>query len=717
MLITGRSTYRRSWLLFVVLGFIGTALVALPRVSHGQESLVETFDVDSSRETGTTSTKVLSPSKVYRVEVTGFYRYTGAAGLYLADAECSTNGTSIDWQRNRYGPVFTPADDKDDPLDLHVTPVLQGQTTVVPEPRDWTPLKGTGSDDGQNCSTTAHAYEVLVAPSPPPGSGLPGPGEVVLTADSRLNFRIFEPGPQDNLGKLTVKIFEVVVEQLVATASVPATSSSPTYAMAGTTRYTVQQGKTYRIEVSGTYKYTSGFNFAADAECSVAGSDNSPQEDRYGLILTPLDPTDDPLDLYMNGKAVKWSPEDADDGGPCSPTHVYQLTFVPQASGNVSFNIYEFNYGDNSGGPLTVNVFLIPIEDATDGITLPDPQAAIAQALEPLSGMTPHVLTPPNPDPILNPPPLKETLVATAVVDSSNPNGAFAKKSDGTNFDFLKGKKYRLEAAGVYNFLTSGNALADAECSSYGGDAWQKDRYGTLTPFDPLDDPLDLYVNGSNVDWTPASGTGCNSTTHVYNYVYEPQANGQVRFNVYEFGYGDNSGTLTVKVYRAEEALLETVVVDSHNAQGMTTINELKANTFYRFVVSQTFQYSGGLWVGYEGDAECTRTGFDPVWQPHRWDFAGFGDLADLQINKNPDPVGKPDPDWQPTIPDSTDPSSPRRLCNSTNHAYQRLSVSFPTKKRVTLVVYDVEDNMDNKGVLVVNIYECLTSPTPCYSS
>lgn len=740
MPVTGRRTYRRSLLWLAALTLLSAVPSIVPRAARGQEALVESFDVDPSKGDGTTTTRALSPLKSYRIEVTGIYRYSASAlGLLLADAECSTNGTSPAFERNRYGAAFTSPDDpKDDPLDLYVSVLAPGLSLFVE--RYWQPKKGTETGDDDNCST-AHSYE-LFAGRLPDGAQLGDSNALVqLPTDARLNFRVVEPGPQDNLGRLSVKIFEVAQPQLVATATVPANSPAQVFATqpGTTTRYRLLAGKTYRMEVTGTYVYTSGPNFTADAECSIAGTDTTWREDRYGVILTPLDPLDDPLDLYMNAKPQTWSPAD-EPGAKCSTAgHVYELTFVPQSDQEVSFHVYEpGSYGDNSGS-LSVKVWLIPLDNAAgEAVQVPDPQTVLGPILDPIGGALPHVITPPNLDATLNPPPVKETQVADAVVPANSSTGVWAHRLNDVAcnppagqaptpstpgcFMFAKGTTYRFEVSGTYGFMTIGNALADGECS-FLGDSWQKDRYGpTVTPLDPLDDPLDLYVNGANVDWTPKTDTGggCNASGHLYNFTYAPaEDNKGARFNVYEFGYGDNSGSLSVKVYRQEEILLETVIVDARDADGTTTLAEVKPNRIYRFLVSGTFLYSGGLWLGYESDAECTRTGYDPVWHPHRWDFAGFGDLTDLQINRNPNPATNPDPEWVPKIPDSTDPSSPRSKCNSTNHVYERWT-SFSKKQRPTLLVHDVEENMDNRGVLLVRIYECstqgLTSLSPCYN-
>jgi hypothetical protein len=151
---------------------------------------------------------------------------------------------------------------------------------------------------------------------------------------------------------------------------------------------------------------------------------------------------------------------------------------------------------------------------------------------------------------------------------------------------------YRVVVTGTYNYGTTfPNAFADAECSTdapvfdgvvdfavhavqaNGGPSlypsplseWQRYRY-TLAPKvppffsnNPADDALDVYIDGSNVEWRPLSPTpvdggpgvvaGCDLATHTYEsaqYLFR----GNRRFSIFDPNVRDNAGSLHVEIYK-----------------------------------------------------------------------------------------------------------------------------------------------------------------------
>jgi len=136
-----------------------------------------------------------------------------------------------------------------------------------------------------------------------------------------------------------------------------------------------------------------------------------------------------------------------------------------------------------------------------------------------------------------------KTLVDTITVPS---NGATV-----TSTAILEsGISYELVASGTYTFVNWANAgIADARCSlripgSYnttGAIAWID---GATFP-GGLQYYLQVWANGSNVVW----GTGCETATHIYT-ASLTGAGTAASFKIWDNAYGDNSGSLTVEIYK-----------------------------------------------------------------------------------------------------------------------------------------------------------------------
>lgn len=117
----------------------------------------------------------------------------------------------------------------------------------------------------------------------------------------------------------------------------------------------VHAGRTYRVLASGDFRWeairsTGTYRPWADAECASPGA-----RPFFPHLFNPADPSDDPLDLYINGLAIDWRPIRPDSLG-CSPEHLYEYFFVPNYTGTVHFVIKDAeDYADNIGA-LTVTI-------------------------------------------------------------------------------------------------------------------------------------------------------------------------------------------------------------------------------------------------------------------------------------------------------------------------------------------------------------------------
>lgn len=165
-------------------------------------------------------------------------------------------------------------------------------------------------------------------------------------------------------------------ETVVVNASTAA--GSPTVAA-------LVRGITYRITVTGTYGYGLD-NGRADAECSNLPPDHSYTPHRFAA----LEPTEDLLDLYVNGIAVDWQPTKGSDPLGCnSVDHTYATMLTPSVTRQALFSIRERDnaHGDNTDG-LTVRLSgrkaVIPRASSSPR---PNPE----QPDGPLPGLTPAV--------------------------------------------------------------------------------------------------------------------------------------------------------------------------------------------------------------------------------------------------------------------------------------------------------------------------------------
>jgi hypothetical protein len=588
---------RRAGVFVGLAGLVASSTVLVGSGGAGAAPLDEQLVVPSDSAVGVTSS-VLDPTKTYLITVRGTFRY-GTSNSY-ADAECSTYNPDSTWQRNR----FLLLDPTGDQLDLYVN----GQ------PVDWE----ANSPDSFGCNTRDHTYRLSYRPLSP----------------GALTFGVHDvpDANPDNSGSLFVRITE---ERILQTLDVPASSQQGVYSVVS-----LDPTRTYRLEATGTYSYGTTPSIA-DAEC-VSVPPAPGVTNLYGSILTPQDPNDDPLDLYVDEQAREWTPKTAGLTGCDDASHTYSMFHKPAAFGPVRLRINDSNTTDNSGF-LRVRIYDLGVASVTGGPQLL-PRIEVAETLQ---------------------------------IDSQNINGA-------TSMPLLAGQQYLLEANGVYTY---GSGTADAECSVWTGNdtTWRRERFLGFGP-----NMLDLSLNGVGVDWVAVTPDAeqCDSSNHTYRYEFVPADNSSLTARVIDNWYDDNRGVLTLKIFRIREIPVGTVSVDSSSPLGANSVPLLQGQT-YRASSSGTYDY----WTskpGTDADAECSQAAFapynDPTFQPNRF---GDGDLLDLY-------VGGTEVTWRPR----TSPGP----CDA-NHEYDT-TFTPRTTGTINFAVRDQAANYaDNQGALTVNLF------------
>jgi len=124
----------------------------------------------------------------------------------------------------------------------------------------------------------------------------------------------------------------------------------------------LESGFTYLLEASGTYRFANWGEYGiADAEWAYR-NDGYSNPNSYGWTLgEDVYPSILGLDVQVNGGNVYW--------GDYNNEHVYVLSY-PGDNNQVSFNIYDSAYGDNSGD-LTVDIYECVVLRSA-GITSPE---------------------------------------------------------------------------------------------------------------------------------------------------------------------------------------------------------------------------------------------------------------------------------------------------------------------------------------------------------
>jgi hypothetical protein len=333
-------------------------------------------------------------------------------------------------------------------------------------------------------------------------------------------------------------------------------------------------GQRYLVEASGTYRFGTRANQLADAECSRTPADPTWRRDRS---VHPWQPSEDHLDLYVDGVDLWADGDDEDSNGCDTRTHTYRDTFTATRTGRVTLALWDPTTLSDNAGALSVRVI----------------------ALTPQAGMDWQV-------------------AATAGAGVTSP-GALEG-----------GRTYLMTVTGMVN---AGNGVtADAECSSTTTDpVWRRDR--SLDPADPTADHLDLLLDREDVTFTPVTdpdGDGCDTTGHTYRRVITPSSTDAVNLRVDDPAWGDDYGALQVHVERVDPVVgTETVSLDTRSAGAVTTRNYL-AGQRLRLTATGTWTPAAGV----TADAECSTTTADPTWRTSRAELYAEGRyLGDVTLN------------------------------------------------------------------------------------
>ena len=160
---------------------------------------------------------------------------------------------------------------------------------------------------------------------------------------------------------------------------------------------------------------------------------------------------------------------------------------------------------------------------------------------------------PPPPAPVISPPRPRPVAPSTlpAGPDFTTETVKLPATAAGATMigAMTAGQPYLIEASGYYTYAR--NARADAECSRTASDpTWRRDR--SVHRLAPVSDHLDLYVDGSGMHGVSDDGGDCDTTNHVYRWMYTPTRSGRVTFALWDPSTRtNNSGSLTIRVIKS----------------------------------------------------------------------------------------------------------------------------------------------------------------------
>lgn len=444
----------------------------------------------------------------------------------------------------------------------------------------------------------------------------------------------------------------------------------------------------YTIWASGVFSY--GGATRGDAECTLSLSSQWVRD--ANPVMSAL-MAGDWLDLYLDGKAVEWTPTansisrtpakgifspptpecDSSESQPTTtmdlrpqPPHQY-FTTLNWGGGNLRLNINDQDGTDNLG-VLTVS------------IKSPSPRS-------------------------------NEELLAVLPVPTDSPAGVYTP-------DLVVGETYRFEVSGSYQFTADPKDVADAECWKSGTSGWSKVHLDGLDTLDlGAEDGTPNSGADGNINWTPLTGPGgaivtdssgnklpagsCNTQSdslRTYEFSYTARDPGGMagrnitRLNLKMIDtwgyYFDNKGILTVKVFHVgllpsvsiqpndPKATVDSAIaagsteaqpvtrgappppgaasaasgcgpasptqpcadlfVDSTNPAGISSAS-LPAGD-YVIEASGTYTYYKGSSI--KADAECSRGNLanlpDSSWQRYRYAQGAPGDPLDLYVAGSP---------------------------------------------------------------------------------
>lgn len=353
------------------------------------------------------------------------------------------------------------------------------------------------------------------------------------------------------------------------TLSVPAASEGTL------TTGSLTAGQQYLVEVSGTYRYGAKPNYLADAECSRTPNDPTWRRDRS---VHAWQPTEDHLDIYVDGQDL-YSDGDREDYEGCDTrTHTYRDTFTPSRTGRVTLALWDPTTLTDNAGALTVRIIAVT------------PQAQ-----------------------------MDFELPATAAAGVTSP-GAIEG-----------GKTYLVTVTGSVD--AGAGVTSDAECSTSTADpVWRRDRSVDAT--DPAADHLDVLLDRNDVTFRPASdpdGDGCDTTSHTYRLVLTPSSTRTINLRVDDPAWTDDNGALSVRVQRVDPVVdTETVALNTATVTDTVTTRNYLAGQRLKLTATGTYTTAPGI----TADAECSATTTDPTWRKSRTELYTSGSyLGDVTLN------------------------------------------------------------------------------------
>ena len=320
------------------------------------------------------------------------------------------------------------------------------------------------------------------------------------------------------------------------------------------------------------------------------------------------------------------------------------------------------------------------------------------------------------------------TEVARFSLDTRNPSGRDVTLPQG---------RYRFTALGTYNYAAASNLVADAECSLHqsASGVWVRNQFPTASAGQ---DSLDVYINGSNVEWTPAvnptnstaaSDSGAtipscdsrdqNITRHEYYYDTD-FAGGLINFRILDGDYGDNQGFLEIVASRfgtrIDEDLIGVFVIPAMQPEGLMTPPLLVGQT-YRLEVSGTYQY-GSVRNSF-ADAECSIQRNETVW---REKFFASGqpenanDLLDLYVDDSVyNGVADGDVSWTPLSGTGEPGTCSTDASHTYSYTYTAMDPAFIGPRefnQLKLFIFDT-NFVDNTGYLTIKLFKVQLLATP----
>jgi hypothetical protein len=294
------------------------------------------------------------------------------------------------------------------------------------------------------------------------------------------------------------------------------------------TSQSLEAGELYRAEAQGVYYYGGdGVYMFADVECSRddrglnmwADNEAARSWNRHRYIFFGTaefstgnsmansdfrdpDPTDDPLDLYIDNRNVEWNPIGGSPGG-CHTNdpnvknankHRYEAYFAPRMDGPVNLRIFDPYYADNSVLPTSIQ------PERPNDITV-TVSAVTSNGPVPASR---HI----------------ETLLVNAEGEPQ------------TSRPLTDGTKYRIVAHGMWTYRGDWY-LADAACTRIPTDrVYKPDRF--VKQYDS--NGGELWIDGAAVPWAPVvrgqvgywtnrpsnpvvvQSSTCDATSHYYTH-------------------------------------------------------------------------------------------------------------------------------------------------------------------------------------------------------